>query len=67
MLRTTPTRGHRHPSKPFEAVQPCFLPERILRYIDVDSDSSHLFGTASTTPGGYRRISRDVEFVMLPR
>ena len=50
--------------KPFN---PCFLPERILRYIDVDSDSSRLFGTASTTPGGYRRISRDVEFVMLPR
>jgi len=44
-----------------------FLPEGVLQSIDVDPDSSHLLWTASTTPGGYPRVSRNGQLVMLAR
>jgi len=36
-----------------------FLPERVLRHIDVDETSEHLLWMASTTPGGYPRVMRN--------
>ena len=44
-----------------------FLPEGVLQSIDVDPDSSHLLWTASTTPGGYPRVSRNGQLIMLAR
>lgn len=44
-----------------------FLPERVLRHIDVDETSEHLLWTASTTPGGDPRVSRNGQPIMLAR